>query len=81
MPKFRVYGTVHINVTGTVEASSEDEAADKAYEEWPGLSNYAGNGGTNKIVGLYDQNWSIEPADDALEIDVVEKGDDDDDYK
>lgn len=60
MKRYTVYGSVTIGVTMTVEASSEDEAIEVAERDWPGLSNYCGNGGTNQLVGVYDASVSLD---------------------
>lgn len=60
MPKFNVYGNATIGVHMTVEADSAEEAIEKAHEEFPGLSGYCGNGGTDKLVGVHDENVSLD---------------------
>ena len=49
-----------------VEADSEEDAIYKAIEA-SGLSSYAGNGGSNKLIGTRMQNVSLEPADESYE--------------
>lgn len=61
--KYVVYGTVPVDVYFTVEADSEKEAIDLAYQDFPGLSNYAGNGGSGKLVGVSGRSISIEAGD------------------
>lgn len=60
MPKYRVYGSVSISVAVEVEADDKDAAIEAAYENFGGLTNYAGNGGIDKLVGVYEENVSIE---------------------
>lgn len=60
MSKWNVYGSVKIGLTMTIDADSEEEAIEKASEEFEGLQNLVGNGGTNKIVGTDDENTSLE---------------------
>lgn len=42
--KYRVSGTVELGIDLLVDADSKEEAIEKAYDEWPGLSDYVGNG-------------------------------------
>ena len=60
MKTWKVYGSVPVNVTVTVDAETADDAIDKAYEEFGGLTNYAGNGGMDKIVGTSERNVSLD---------------------
>lgn len=65
MPKYIVSGTCSISVSLVVEADSEEEAKKKAYDEWPGLSSYCGNGrGRGALIGTSDRALTIS-ADDA----------------
>lgn len=63
MPKWTVYGFVPIDVVMTVEAETKEDAIDAAYQEFPGLTNYCGNGGTDKLVGVHDRNVSLDAGD------------------
>ena len=60
MKKWNVYGSASIGVTMSVEAETKEEAMQKAYEEFPGLTNFAGNGGTDRLVGVYDGECSLD---------------------
>jgi len=60
MPKYRVYGSVSVSVSIEVEAADKDAAIEAAYGNFGGLTNYAGNGGTDKLVGVYEDEVSIE---------------------
>lgn len=42
--KYRVCGVITLNVDMQVEADTVEEAIEKAHLEWPGMSNYCGNG-------------------------------------
>lgn len=59
--KFRVYGTIAISVTVEIEAEDADEAIERAYEEFGGLTGYAGNGGPGKLVGTSQRNVTLDP--------------------
>lgn len=72
MPKYEVYGTVKVSVIQTIEADSEEEAERIAEEEWAGLTNYAGNGGTNQLVGVNDSSISLDTTDISREIEIDE---------
>ena len=61
--KFRVYGTTTVDVTIEVEAEDEESAIEVAYQEFGGLTGYAGNGGTRKLVGTSDRNVSLDTSD------------------
>jgi hypothetical protein len=71
---FKVYGTVRVGVTITVEAADEQEAYKEADQLFPGLTHYVGNGGTDQIVGVNDSNVSLDVSgyDPADWISVVE---------
>lgn len=65
--KYRVHGSVTIGVSMVVEADSEEEALETANEEWPGLTNYAGNGARgSRLLGPYvdDTDPTVEAMDD-----------------
>ena len=79
MAFYEASGTIAVCVSVRIEAGSLEEAqeialriADGDYvegqSEWPGMTNYAGNGGTTRLVGLYGSTgdgWKLE-ADDVL---------------
>lgn len=79
MKKYRVTGTTVVTVTKEVWAHNEDEAYEKAYNELSELTAYAGNGGIDQIVGIYDDDASIS-ADCEIEYDDIEVLEDDPDY-
>lgn len=61
MTKFVVNGIAEVMVLFEVEAETEEEAIEKAYEECDGLTAYCGNGGTDKLVGVNSSDVSIYP--------------------
>ena len=75
MPKYRVEGTTGVYVSIIVEAEDEDEAIEKAYEQEPGLTSFVGNGGMDKLVGVYDEACSIFPDEQVEYKDVTLVGD------
>lgn len=59
MNKYRVSGTVTVSVYKTVEASSKEEAIEKAHSDFGGISEYYGNGGSDKLIGVSEADESI----------------------
>lgn len=70
--KYRVIGTIQVSVGITVEAENEDDAIQKAYEEFGGVTGYCGNGGTDKLIGVDGDTEWIE-ADGIVEFNDVEE--------
>jgi hypothetical protein len=65
MAKYKVTGYVSVQVDIVLEANSKEEAKEKACDEMAGgLTSYCGNGGINKLVGVYGEEYSISPNDD-----------------
>lgn len=52
MKKYRVYGHCTVVCAMTVEAESEEEAIERANDEFGGLTNYAGMGSGDCLVGV-----------------------------
>ena len=50
--KYEVYGHTTLVCSMVVEANSEDEAIEIANEEFGGLTNYAGMGSCDCLVGV-----------------------------
>jgi hypothetical protein len=50
--RYRVHGNTNVNITIEVTADSEAEAILKATDELDELIIFAGNGGTDKLVGV-----------------------------
>lgn len=67
---YDVHGTAKVVVTVTVEAETEEEAIEKATEEFGGLYGFVGNGGIDKLVGVNGLNEHIY-ADEEPEFDDV----------
>ena len=79
MKKYRVYGTVVVEVTKEVWANSEEEAYKKASNKLYTLTEYCGNGGYDKLVGVDGYNESV-AANESIEYDDCEVLEDDPDY-
>lgn len=73
MPKYRVIGNCSLVCTMDVIANSEDEAIEIANDEFGSLTNYAGMGGTGRLVGVLtsEDNRCIYP-DSEPEFDDCE---------
>lgn len=56
MNKYKVYGTVTVLITKEVYANSENEAKEVAAERFGGLANFCGNGGTDYLLGVYNDD-------------------------
>ena len=79
MKKYRVYGTTVIDVTTEVWANSEEEAYEKAENKLARLTEYCGNGGYDKLVGVDDVEDTV-VANNDIEYDDCEFLEDDPDY-
>ena len=66
--EYRVYGHTTVTVSTLVEANSEEEAIEKANQEFGGILSYCGNGGTDKLIGVDGEYDTIE-ADESVEFD------------
>ena len=58
-----------------VEAESEEEAIQKAYEEFGGVNDYCGNGGIDKLIGVAGDTEWIE-ADGLVEFNIAVENED-----
>lgn len=74
MKRYRVYGHVTLTCSMEVEAENEKEAIEKANDEFGGLTNYAGMGSTDCLVGVLSAEDSrcIE-SDGEVEFDDCEE--------
>lgn len=80
MKKYRVLGNTVVSVFKEVWANSEDEAMQRARDELYSLTEYCGNGGYDKLVGVGGGDESV-AADDKIEWDDIEVLEDDPDYR
>ena len=58
--RYRVHGRTTVEVTIIVEAESEAEALEVAYDERNCLTQYVGNGGTDKLIGVDGEDETVE---------------------
>ena len=79
MKKYRVCGTTTVTVYKEVWANNEEDACEKAYNELDSLTEYCGNGGIDKLIGVDGHDESVS-ADDFIHYDDVEILEDDPDY-
>ena len=79
MKKYKVYGNVTVCVEKEVWANSEQEAFEKAYDELPSLTEYCGNGGWDKLIGVEEDGEAVTAPED-IDYDDIELLEDDPDY-
>lgn len=80
MKKFKVFGTVMVSVTKEVWANCEYDAFGKAFAELPQLTEYCGNGGYDKLVGVEGTDETVS-ADSSIEYDYAEVLEEDDRFE
>ena len=56
---YEVVGTYTITVMKRVMANDEDEAMELAEEHFGGITEYCGNGGIDKLIGVEDESESV----------------------
>lgn len=61
--KYIVRGTTTVYVEVIVEAENEDAAIEEAENQLDSLTTFVGNGGTDKLIGVYGENESIYDSD------------------
>ena len=72
MGKYRVTASIPVFVSvKNIDAADEEDAIEKAYEHLS-LTSYAGNGGTNKLVGVSGEDVSVEAGEYLIECDGYE---------
>ena len=79
MKKYVVYGTAVVTVAKEVWALDKDDAYKKAQMELDSLTEYCGNGGYDKLVGVDGDGESVH-ADCNIEYDDIEMIEDNPDY-
>lgn len=71
MNKYRVFGHTSVNVIIEVVAENEAAAYKKAAKELNSLEAYVGNGGYDKLIGVYGDDRSVE-TDESIDYDDIE---------
>lgn len=67
MTNYRVSIPYVVYVHADVEADNEDDAIEAAFDNGAGLTQFAGNGGSDKLVGVYGSDMFVEACDVPLE--------------
>lgn len=62
--KYKVSGKTQVWIDIVVEAEDEEQAFDMAAQKIGSLTSFCGNGGSDKLVGIYYREASIEPSDE-----------------
>ena len=79
MKKYRVCGTTTVTVYKEVWANNEDDALQRAETELSSLTEYCGNGGYDKLIGVDGDDESV-AADGMIIYDDAEVLEDDPNY-
>lgn len=69
--KYRVFGHTTVTVTIEVSADNKKDALEVAFDQLTNLTAFAGNGGVDKLVGVYGDDESIS-ADEEIMYDAAE---------
>lgn len=75
MKKYRVYGNYTITIWKEVIANDEDEARELAEDTFSGITEYCGNGGIDKLVGVESDDEGVSAdgyAEFGDDIEVIE---------
>lgn len=80
MKKYAVHGVVNVEVVKEVWANSENEAYEKAHYELSSLTEYMGNGGLDKLIGVDGSGESVFTCGNDIEYNDIEVLEDDPDY-
>lgn len=80
MKKYRVYGTVEVVVCKEVWAINEEQAYEKAFDQLSSLTEYCGNGGGDKLIGVDGIDESVDTCGNEIEYDDIELLEDNPDY-
>ena len=79
--QYVVFGHTQVTVAVAIKAYSEKEAYEKAKKELSSLMTFAGNGGTDKLVGVNEPNQSISADEEIVydDFDLLGLADEEDD--
>lgn len=72
MQKYAVYGKVTAFVCVELEAEDKEDAIERAYDECSSTTAFAGNGGTDKIIGVCDTDSATVSINCDEEIEYTE---------
>ena len=74
---YEVRGTITIEVLKRVKAKDEDEAMELAEKHFSGLTEYCGNGGNDKLVGVEEYSESVQTCGDYVKWEEAYETDND----
>ena len=80
MKKYAVHGVVEVEVIKEVWANSEDEAYEKAANQLTNLTEYCGNGGYDKLIGVEGDGESVATCCNDIDYNDIELLEDDPDH-
>ena len=69
--RYRVYGQTKVTVTIDVNANSEEDAYTNASDQLYVLDAYVGNGGEDKLVGVYGEGRTVS-SEEEIAYDFIE---------
>ncbi len=80
MKKYAVHGVVEVEVIKEVWAHSEEEAYEKAANQLTSLTEYCGNGGYDKLIGVEEDGESVFTCSNEIDYNDIELLEDDSSY-
>lgn len=80
MKKYAVHGVVEVEVIKEVWAHNEDEAYEKAANQLTSLTEYCGNGGDDKLIGVEESGESVSTCGNEIDYNDIELLEDNPDY-
>lgn len=80
MKKYAVHGVVEVEVIKEVWAHNEDEAYEKAANQLTSLTEYCGNGGYDKLIGVEGDGESVSTCSNNIDYNDIELLEDDISY-
>ena len=72
MKKYAVHGVVEVEIVKEVWANSEEEAYEKAANELTSLTEYVGNGGDDKLIGVEEEGESVSTCGNEIAYNDIE---------
>ena len=80
MKKYAVHGVVEVEVVKEVWANSEEEAYEKAAYHLTYLTEYVGNGGDDKLIGVEGEGESVFTCNNEIMYNDIELLENDSNY-
>lgn len=80
MKKYAVHGVVEVEVIKEVWANNEEEAYEKAANELTSLTEYVGNGGDDKLIGVEEEGESVSTCGNEIVYNDIELLEDNPNY-